>query len=147
MRRSGRDENDAGKHKHAGPENVEIDPALAQELDAEPVVHDQCNRTRDGQCGKRVHGDRRECDRYGMDLAATLRTQEGQGSAEPSANRRSWSDYLILVTALGVFVWFARLAQIPRFGLRIPFAATLTAILVAVLGACGWLLWSRTRFE
>lgn len=101
----------------------------------------------DAESASTVRAIRRECDRYGMDLAATLRTQEGQGSAEPSANRRSWSDYLILVTALGVFVWFARFAQIPRFGLRIPFAATLTAILVAVLGACGWLLWSRTRFE
>jgi glucose uptake protein GlcU len=98
-----------------------------------------------------VRAIRRECDRYGMDLAATLRTQEGLGSDVPGdsakSSGRSWFDYLILLAAFGVFVWFARFAQIPRVAIRIPFAAALIAILIAVLGTCGWLLWSRTRFE
>jgi drug/metabolite transporter (DMT)-like permease len=95
----------------------------------------------------RVRAIRRECDRYGMDLAATLRTQEGQGSEPTSARRPSWSDYLILLAALGVFVRFAFFVRAPRVAIRVPFAAALTAILLVVLGACGWLLWSRTRFE
>jgi drug/metabolite transporter (DMT)-like permease len=94
-----------------------------------------------------VRAVRRECDRYGMDLAATLRIQEGQGSDATPVNRRSWFDYLILVAALGVFAWFARYARIPSLAIRIPVATALTVILIAVLGACGWLLWKKTRFE
>jgi drug/metabolite transporter (DMT)-like permease len=94
-----------------------------------------------------VRAVRRECDRYGMDLAATLRIQEGQGSDATPVNRRSCFDYLILVAALGVFAWFARYARIPSLAIRIPVATALTVILIAVLGACGWLLWKKTRFE
>jgi glucose uptake protein GlcU len=93
-----------------------------------------------------VRAIQRECDRYGMDLAAALRIQEGQGS-DAAANQRSWVDYVILVAALGIFAGFARYARIPSVAIRIPFAVALTAILLVVLCACGWLLWKKTRFE
>jgi len=97
-----------------------------------------------------VRAIRRECERYDMNLDATLGTQEGLVS--PAVNsgsgaRRSIPDYLILVAAVAVFVGFGIYARIPGIAIRIPFAMALIAILVAVLGACGWLLWKRTRFE
>ncbi len=90
---------------------------------------------------------RRECERYGMDLAATLQTQEGQPGDSGVAARRSWFDYLILLGAVAVFVWFARFVRRPQVALYIPAAMVLTAILLVVLSACGWLLWKKTRFE
>ncbi len=94
-----------------------------------------------------VRAIRRECERYGMDFDATLRTQEGVASGSAIDGRRSLADYLILLSAVAIFAGFAVYARIPRLAIRIPFAIALIAILVAVLGACGWLLWKRTRFE
>lgn len=93
-----------------------------------------------------VRAIRRECDRYGMDLDATLGIQEGQTSSGGDA-RRSVADYVILVAAIAIFIRFALSARIPHVAFRASFAAALTAILVAALGVCGWLLWKKTRFE
>jgi drug/metabolite transporter (DMT)-like permease len=104
-----------------------------------------------GESASTVRAIRRECDRYGMDVAATLQTQKGQGSDRPgepaTAARRSWFDYLVLLGALAVFVWFARFVRMPQVALNIPAAAVLTAILIAVLCGAGWLLWKKTRFD
>ncbi len=98
-----------------------------------------------------VRAIRRECDRYGMDLAVTLQTQELQGrepSGAPAAvRRRYWFDYLVLLAAVAVFVWFARFVRMPQVALHIPAAVVLAAILIAVLGGAGWLLWKKTHFE
>lgn len=97
-----------------------------------------------------VRAIRRECDRYGMDLAATLQTQDGQEGLSRNPNgpaRRSWFDYLILAGAVAVFAWFARFVGAPQIPIRVPAAIVLSVILLAVLGAAGWLLWKRTRFE
>jgi drug/metabolite transporter (DMT)-like permease len=98
-----------------------------------------------------VRAIRRECDRYGMDVAATLQTQEVQGTDPPgncaTPGRRSWFDYLVLLAAVAVFAWFARFARLPRIALSIPAAVVLTAILIVVLGGAGWLLWKKTRFD
>jgi drug/metabolite transporter (DMT)-like permease len=98
-----------------------------------------------------VRAIQRECDRYDMDVAATLRTQEAQGtehSGVPGTDtRRSWFDYLVLAVAVAVFAWFARFARIPQVALSLSAAAVLSIILAAVLGGAGWLLWRRTRFN
>ena len=93
-----------------------------------------------------VRAIRRECDRYGMDLDETLRTQEGQ-RAHAHSSRRSWFDYLILLAAIAVFVWFAAFVRMPQAAIHVLAAAVLAAILLAVLLLAGWLLWRRTRFE
>jgi glucose uptake protein GlcU len=89
----------------------------------------------------------RECDRYGLDLAATLQAQEGHESDPLDTSRRSWFDYLILAVALAIFVWFARFIRAPRVPIHLPVAIVLTAILIAILSGAGWLLWKRTRFQ
>lgn len=100
----------------------------------------------EGEAASSVRAIRRECDRYGLDMDTTLRTQEGFDEDSVVPRRRSWTDFLILAGAVAVFAWFARFAQVPRVPMHIPSALVLTAILVAVLAAAGWLLWKKTRF-
>jgi drug/metabolite transporter (DMT)-like permease len=88
----------------------------------------------------------RECARYDMDLDATLRAQSGMDSDSAVGEPRRWWDFAIMAAAVGVFVWFARYARVPQVAMQVPFAIVLIVILVAILGACGWLLWRRTRF-
>jgi drug/metabolite transporter (DMT)-like permease len=99
-----------------------------------------------GEAASSVRAIRRECDRYGLDMDATLRTQEGFDEDAASPRRRPWFDVLILAAAVAVFAWFAVSARVPTVPMHIPSALVLAAILIAVLGACGWLLWKKTRF-
>lgn len=92
-----------------------------------------------------VSAVRRECDRYQLNLEHTLRAQSGS-HVEPSGEPRPWWDYLIMAAALAVFVWFAAEARVPRMAIHASFAVALTAILLAVLVAAGWMLWKQTRF-
>lgn len=97
-----------------------------------------------------VRSIRRECDRYGMDLTATLHTQGAQETdpvSKTEAGRRSWFDYAVLLAAMAVFVWFARFVRVPEVALNLTAAVVLTAILIAVLCGAGWLLWSKTHFD
>ena len=80
-----------------------------------------------------------------MNLDTTLRIHHGT-EPEAAAERRPWWDHLILLVALGVFVWAAAAVQIPRVALSIPWVVALTVILLAVLAVCAGLLWKRTRF-
>jgi uncharacterized membrane protein len=88
----------------------------------------------------------RECARYDMDLDATLRAQSGMEGDSAAGEPRRWWDFVIMAAALGVFVWFAQYARVPHVAMRVPFAVVLIVILMAILGACGWLLWKKTRF-
>ncbi len=87
----------------------------------------------------------RECERYEMDLDQTLRAQAGMERVAAGEPRRWW-DFVIMAAAAGVFVWFARYARVPHVAMQASFAIALIVILLAILGACGWLLWKRTRF-
>jgi len=89
---------------------------------------------------------RRECDRYGLNLADTLRAQSGVENTSGRGERRSWWDFAIPLVAVGIFIWFGLRVRVPHVSMQIPFALTLIVILAAVLGVCGWILWKRTRF-
>jgi drug/metabolite transporter (DMT)-like permease len=93
-----------------------------------------------------VRAVRRECDRYGLDLDATLRAQEGMESDSEARESRRWWDFLIMGFALAVFVWASHFARVPQLALRTSFAAALIVILLAVLVGCGWMLWKKTGF-
>jgi glucose uptake protein GlcU len=88
---------------------------------------------------------RRECDRYNLDLAGSMRAQSGVERDSGNQPRRWW-DYLIMVAAAGVFLWFARYARIPEVAVRTSWAIALAVILAMVLAGCGWMLWKKTRF-
>jgi len=97
-----------------------------------------------GETDSAVRAVRRECDRYGLDLDATLRAQAG--ADEVAARRRSRWDSLVVLAALAVFVWFAIGVRVPRLQARVAPALTLFAISVAILAGVGWMLWKKTRF-
>jgi hypothetical protein len=88
----------------------------------------------------------RECVRYDLDAEKTFRALEGAENERGNGASRRWQDGLIVLAAVAVFVWFARLARIPRLALRAPFAIVLTILLVVILVSCGWMLWKKTRF-
>jgi drug/metabolite transporter (DMT)-like permease len=93
-----------------------------------------------------VHAIRRECDRYGLDMDVTLRTQEGFDEDSTTPRRRPWFDFLILAGAVAVFAWFARFVRVPRVPMNVPWSLVLAAILFGALLGAGWLLWKKTRF-
>jgi cytochrome bd-type quinol oxidase subunit 2 len=89
---------------------------------------------------------RRECNRYGLDLAETLRAHGGEEKDATPDTRRPWWDFAIPLVAIVVFVWFGVRARVPEMAMQIPFTIALIVILLVVLAACGWLLWKKTRF-
>lgn len=93
-----------------------------------------------------VRAVQRECSHYGLDLALTLRAQEGLESDSGGGRKRPWWDFAIPIAAVGVFAWFAVGARVSRLAIQIPFALVLIAILIVVLAGCGWMLWKKTRF-
>jgi hypothetical protein len=93
-----------------------------------------------------VRAVERECDRYSLDLAQTLRSNDGLESGSGRGSARRWWDYVILIAAVGVFAWSAVGVRIPRLTMQFPPALALIAILIAVLVVCGWMLWKKTRF-
>ena len=88
---------------------------------------------------------RRESDRYALDSSITQHSA-AEGDSGDGARRRWW-DALIALGAVGVFVAAATRVGVPRVPLNVPFALALTVVLLAVLAACGWTLWKKTRFS
>jgi drug/metabolite transporter (DMT)-like permease len=98
-----------------------------------------------GESESTVKAVERECSRYSLDLTQTLRLQTGaEESGGPS--KRVWWDYAIAAAAIGVFVWAGQRIETPRVGVQTSYAVALTAVLIAVLVVCGWMLWKKTRF-
>jgi drug/metabolite transporter (DMT)-like permease len=87
----------------------------------------------------------RECDRYGLDYDRVFRAYEG--GDEGAATGRSWWDYVIVASALGVFVWFGLMARIPTLSMNYFWVAVLTGLLIVAVATCSWTLWKRTRFS
>jgi glucose uptake protein GlcU len=88
----------------------------------------------------------RECDRYGLSYLEVLRAQSGDefGSRD---ERRRWWDVLIVLAAVGVFVWLGIRAVVPPIHIDTHWLAVLTTVLVFSLLGGGWSLWRNTRFS
>ncbi len=69
-----------------------------------------------------------------------------QSSRHASSDRRWW-DYLIVVLAVGVFVWLGLQARIPALAMNFVWLAVLATILVASALAAGYGLWRANRFS
>ena len=54
---------------------------------------------------------------------------------------------VIIISAMAVFVWLAKIARIPPLPMRSGWAVALVATMLFALLACGLLLWKRTRFS
>jgi len=90
---------------------------------------------------------KRECRRYRLNedrLHASLR---GDDPLERDSPPRSRPEFLVIVLAIGVFLWLASLAQRPLVSLNLPWLMMLSAATLAILAVSGFLLWRRTRFS
>jgi drug/metabolite transporter (DMT)-like permease len=89
----------------------------------------------------------RECRRYGMNLErmeASMRGEDVLATAQP---RKSRWEGLVAVGALGIFVWLGLHAERAPIAFNGLWMVSLSLATLALLVACGWLLWKRTRFS
>jgi hypothetical protein len=89
----------------------------------------------------------RECRRYGMELARLEASIEGEDVLAREKPRRHWGEYLVVLAATGIFVWLGFEAERAPIPLDPLWMAVLCAATLALLAACGLLLWRRTRFS
>lgn len=88
----------------------------------------------------------RECTRYALNVEECVAAQTGSGEGV-IRGARPWWDYVILATAVGIFVWLARGTRRPPLVMDAGWTIALSAILLASVAGGGWLLWKRTRFS
>ncbi|MGH9588449.1 MAG: GRP family sugar transporter [Acidobacteriaceae bacterium] len=87
----------------------------------------------------------RECERYRLNVSDIIQAYEGR---EPQPTpKRPWWDFVILAAAVAIFAWLASYVRKPPIAMNAVAALALTAILIAVLLGCGWMLWKKTRFS
>ncbi len=88
----------------------------------------------------------RECRRYGLDHQRKMMAQAGDEFGGRDERRRWW-DYVIVLTAIAVFVTLGVRAVVPPLTMDLRWALILSAVLIASLAVGGWSLWRRTRFN
>lgn len=89
----------------------------------------------------------RESDRYNVAADFVEARMDGRqllGEQKPS---RSALDWLLVIAATSVFVFFAAMARVPQISLHWGPAALLTGALFFLLIICGLALWRTTRFN
>ena len=89
----------------------------------------------------------RECRRYGLNLERVEAALEGADPPAAGQPRRHWWEALVVLAAIGVFVYLAANARRQPIEFHAAWMAVLAAASLAVLVACGLLLWKRTRFS
>jgi drug/metabolite transporter (DMT)-like permease len=89
----------------------------------------------------------RECDRYGLDPVRVAAVLQGDDPLARQAPRRNWWEAVVVLAALGVFVWLALGATRQPISVNTPWMILLLLATFAALGISGTLLWRRTRFS
>jgi drug/metabolite transporter (DMT)-like permease len=89
----------------------------------------------------------RECDRYGLDPERVASILQGNDPLSDEQPKRHWSETLVLLAALGVFVYLAAGATRPAIAVHAGWMAVLAGASLVLLVLCGLLLWKRTRFS
>src|SRR6266436_6373253 len=87
----------------------------------------------------------RECNRYGLDYHRTMMAQAGDEFGGRDERRRWW-DYVIVLSATGIFLALGLHAVVPPLAMDFKWVAILGVVLVLSLIAGGLSLWRRTRF-
>ena len=88
----------------------------------------------------------RECKRYGLDFERVEASLEGTDPLTEEAPGRRWWDAVIVVAALGIFVYLATITERLPFAWDYRWAAGLFMAMLAALFGVGYMLWKRTRF-
>ncbi len=90
---------------------------------------------------------RRECDRYGMDIARVEAAVRGEDPLASETPGRRWWEILVFFIAVGILVWLARGAARQPLGMDPLWTVLLTTATLVFLFGCAWVLWKRTRFS
>jgi drug/metabolite transporter (DMT)-like permease len=89
----------------------------------------------------------RECERYQLDREKVDAALVGADPLANEATERRWWDVLIVLAAVGIFIWLARDAVRPPIPMNAAWTALLVIAMLGFLLACGALLWKRTGFS
>src|ERR1700681_246860 len=89
----------------------------------------------------------RECDRYGMDSQHVKARMRGEDASSETRSTRGPLDWMVVVVATGVFVFFATLAGAPRLAFNWLIATLMSVAIVILLVVCGVTLWRTTHFN
>ncbi len=88
---------------------------------------------------------RRETELYRIDPVYVMTRMEGRDLDSKRA-RRTWTDWLLIATAVSIFVAFGILARIPHMEIHMGWLVALSLAMLLVLVAAGVSLWRVTRF-
>ncbi len=89
----------------------------------------------------------RECDRYHLDRKTVAAVVAGDDPLSDHPHARRWWEWLVMGTAVGVFVWLGLGTQRQHIAVSVPWMVVLIAGTIIPLGVCGTMLWRRTRFS
>ena len=89
----------------------------------------------------------RECERYGLSPERLAASQAGEDPLARRARVHRWWDAAIVAGAVAIFVWLAIGTERPPIAMNAGWTAALVVAMLAMLAACGGLLWKRTRFS
>jgi glucose uptake protein GlcU len=89
---------------------------------------------------------RSECDRYGLNYGEVLAEYHGEDHGRRQ-DKRGWWDYLIIATAVGIFIWLGKNAEVPPVAMNFYWVAALAVVLAISMAACCWVLWKQTKFS
>jgi glucose uptake protein GlcU len=92
---------------------------------------------------------RREGERYAIDPDYVQSSMHGEAAASQQGNApaRNWVDWLIVLVASAIFVFFATLARAPQISFHRSAGAALLLAAIVLLLASGISLWKTTRFN
>jgi glucose uptake protein GlcU len=89
----------------------------------------------------------REANRYGIAKDDVEARMEGRRFVGEEKSSRSALDWLLVMGATSIFVFFASIARVPQISANWAPAAVLSAALLVLLVICGAALWRTTRFQ
>ena len=89
----------------------------------------------------------RECERYGLSPERLAASQAGEDPLARRVRVHHWRDGAIVAGAVAIFVALAIGTQRPPIAMNVGWMVALVVAMLGMLGACGWLLWKRTRFS
>jgi hypothetical protein len=88
-----------------------------------------------------------ECSRYHLNSSSVAAVLRGEAAFGGAKLKRHWWEAVIVLTAIGIFVWLAQGAAHQQMVVSLPWMIVLGVISLVLLVVCGIALWRRTRFS
>lgn len=104
----------------------------------------------EAQAGEQVSWKKaveRECGRYGLDYDRVASILQGNDPLAKEKPKRNWWEALVVLAAIGAFVYLAAGAERPAIAVHAGWMLVLGLASLVLLVLSGFLLWKRTRFS